>query len=225
MRGSPITTRKPGGQHRAELGVRRQLGHDVGARQTLARDRQHFVEQLGRRDARHAQADEALDHERQRHHRTDEQRPDRPASGLYDRKQEVNPMVREASRFDAMRRGAIMAELVDDPVLRRCRRRRAAASVPRERIRRCAPNNPLLLWKSLWASRASAAARGACFRAPRWIARVLSSGPHADDRDATTATPQRPCDARSWCDERSRRHRRADGAARARCCGAAVGGE
>ena len=61
-------------------------------------------------------------------------------------------MVREASQFAAMRRGAIMAELVGNSVWRRCPKATALQHRQRERIRKCASNNPLLLWKSLWAS-------------------------------------------------------------------------
>ncbi len=79
-----------GSEHRTQLGIGAELGDHVGARQALPCDREHFVEQLGRRDARRAQTDEALDHQGERHHRANQQRPDRPTGGLYDRKQRLS---------------------------------------------------------------------------------------------------------------------------------------
>src|SRR5690606_9304334 len=55
--------------------------------QAVARHHDGLFEQLGRYDPARLQADEALDDQRQRGHGTDDQGPDRPASGLYDGEQ------------------------------------------------------------------------------------------------------------------------------------------
>jgi hypothetical protein len=76
-----------GGEDGAQDRVVRQLVDHVGRRQMGARDRDDFVEQTGRSDAREAQAREAFDDQCQGGDRADEEWPDGPTGGLYDRKQ------------------------------------------------------------------------------------------------------------------------------------------
>ena len=75
------------GKDGAEHGVGVKLVDDVGSRKVRARHGDHFIEQPRRRDAGRAQTRESFDDQCQGGNRADEQRPDRPTGGLYDRKQ------------------------------------------------------------------------------------------------------------------------------------------
>jgi hypothetical protein len=80
------------GQHPTEHRVGLELADHLAAGQAMAGQGDHLAEQ-GRRGhlARH-QAQDALDDDGQRSDGAQDQRPDRPASGLYDRKQGDPPM-------------------------------------------------------------------------------------------------------------------------------------
>ncbi len=76
-----------GREHGAEDRVLGELVDDVGRWQVRAGHRNHLVEQPRRCDSRRAQARQSFNDQGQRCDRADEQRPDRPTGGLYDRKQ------------------------------------------------------------------------------------------------------------------------------------------
>ena len=78
-----------GGQHSAQHRVLCELVDHVGGRQARPRHRNHFIEQVGWRDATRSQAGQSFDGNRQRDDGAKEQRVHRPTSGLYDRKQSV----------------------------------------------------------------------------------------------------------------------------------------
>jgi hypothetical protein len=87
-------------------------------------------------------------------------------------------MVREASRFEAIPRGAIMAELVDDSVVHRCRRQTQCSNAGVNPFAIAAPTIHRFCGKAC--GQADGGRReSACSRASRWIARVLSSEPMA----------------------------------------------
>ena len=75
------------GQHLAQQGVVGQLAQHVGGGHALPRDRDDFVDEAIRRDAGPAERDGPLDDEGQGGDGTQDQRPDRPACGLYDGQQ------------------------------------------------------------------------------------------------------------------------------------------
>ena len=88
MRGSAITARRPAASTVPSTELSASLLTTSGAGRCAARHRDHLVEQPRRaRRASVRRLDESLDDQRQGDDRTDEQRPDRPAGGLYDRKQ------------------------------------------------------------------------------------------------------------------------------------------
>ena len=87
-------------------------------------------------------------------------------------------MVREASRLEAIPRGAIMAELVDDSVEHRCRRQTQCSIPGVNPFAFATPTIHRFCGKAC--GQADGGRReGACSRASRWIARVLSSDPAA----------------------------------------------
>jgi hypothetical protein len=87
-------------------------------------------------------------------------------------------MVREASRFEAIPRGAIMAELVDDSVAHRCLRHTQCGIGGVNPFAFATPTIHRFCGKAC--GQAGGGRReGACSRASRWIARVLSSEPVA----------------------------------------------
>ena len=140
-----------GGEHGAEHRVLGQLVDDVGRRQVRARHRDHFVEQPRRRDADRAQTRESFDDQRQGGDRADEQRPDRPTGGLYDRKQ-YGPFRRAKAAephrslelwraVGGLRNSVALARDIPDIGARR-------SGASRSRLRR---------WTTLWTTRAARA--------------------------------------------------------------------
>ena len=83
--------------------------------------------------------------------------------------------MREVSRFEAMQRGAIMAELVDGSMPHRCCQRTRCSIDAANDCARAAGTIHCFCGKACGQA-VPARREGACFRAPRWIARVLSTG-------------------------------------------------
>ena len=70
----------------AEHGVLLELVDDVGAGQAGPGHGDHLIDEGGRRHLRRTQAGQSLDDQCHRGNGAQEQRPDRPTGGLYDRK-------------------------------------------------------------------------------------------------------------------------------------------
>ena len=83
---------KAAGQHFAERRVLFELGHDIGGGHATGRYGDRFVHQSGWGDLGGLQAERPFDDQCQCQHGAGQQRPDRPAGRLYDRKQEDSPV-------------------------------------------------------------------------------------------------------------------------------------
>ena len=102
-------------------------------------------------------------------------------------------MVREASRGVAMRRGAIMAELVDDAAWRR-HLQPPRRSIGATKKLSDGPRTIHCFCGKACGQACLGRREGACSRASRWIARVLSSEPmwmRAMPRGAAQAAKRR----------------------------------
>ena len=171
MRGSAITAAQAGGEHGAEHRVVGELVDHVGRRAGCARVTEiTSSSSRGGATARAAQAHEALDDQRPGPRSSTDQRPDRPAGGLYDRKQ-AGPFLMAASGWAARFRWradyGVATGLPPSPNV--CRS--GSSSQPAWNAARTV--HPML-WITLWATRVRTRRKLTQRRGPERIAERLS---------------------------------------------------